>query len=116
MPRPLGRSGWVTTSFTLKPAAISFSSVGTANSGVPQNTRSIIAGLPFALLHKLADLTFHHVALQGANVTDVEFPVEVVGLVHQRARQQFLTGYFDGISLEVLCARSDLERTRHILA
>src|SRR5580658_10265723 len=38
-PRPLGRSGWVTTRWILCPAAASFSRVGTANCGVPQKTR-----------------------------------------------------------------------------
>src|ERR1022692_1018652 len=70
MPRPLGRSGWVATSFTRKPAATSFSSVGTANCGVPQNTRSIMGALPFTLLDQFADLALHQVALQGAYVTD----------------------------------------------
>ena len=67
----------------------SFSSVGTANCGVPQKTRSIMAALPFALLHQLADLALHQVALQRADVADVELAVEVVGFVQQRARQQF---------------------------
>src|SRR5664280_1051033 len=87
MPRPLGRSGWVATSFTRKPAATSFSSVGTANRGVPQKTKSIMGALPFALLHQLADLALHHVTLQGADVADIELTVEMVGFVHQRARQ-----------------------------
>ena len=39
MPRPFGRSGWVTTRRTGKPASTSFSRVGTANAGVPQKTR-----------------------------------------------------------------------------
>src|SRR5258706_2157121 len=38
-PRPLGRSGCVTTSGILNPVSISLSSVGTANCGVPQKTR-----------------------------------------------------------------------------
>src|SRR5579864_3685607 len=38
-PRPLGRSGWVTTRWMRWPAATSFSSVGTAKGGVPQKTR-----------------------------------------------------------------------------
>src|ERR1022692_4195420 len=76
MPRPLGRSGWVATSFTRKPAATSFSSVGTANSGVPQKTRSIMGALPFTLLDQFADLALHQVALQGAYVTDIKLAVE----------------------------------------
>src|SRR5450755_5192599 len=90
MPRPLARSGCVTTSFTLNPASTNFSSVGTANSGVPQKTRSITAALPFAQFNELADLALHQVALERADVADVELPVEVIGLVQQRARQQLL--------------------------
>src|SRR5664280_922913 len=78
MPRPLGRSGWVATNF---------SSVGTAKSGVPQKTKSIMGALPFALLHQFADLALHHVALQGADIANIELTVEMVGFVHQRARQ-----------------------------
>src|SRR5208337_3777573 len=116
MPRPLGRSGWVATSFTRNPAATNFSSVGTANSGVPQNTRSIMAALPFALLYQLADLTLHHVALQRADVVDVQLPIEVVGLMHQGTRQQVLSAHFKCLAFEVLRARSDVSRPRHLLA
>src|ERR1019366_4136608 len=116
MPRPLGRSGWVATSFTPKPAATSFSSVGTANGGVPQKTKSIMSALPFALLYQLADLALHHVSLQGADVADIELAVEMVGFVHQRARQQFLSAHLDGLAFHVLCARRNRAWPRHLLA
>src|ERR1039458_2245858 len=116
MPRPLGRSGWVTTSFTRRPAATSFSSVGTAKSGVPQNTRSIMGALPFALLDQLADLAFHHVSLQSADVADIELAVEMVGFVHQRARQQFFSTYLDGFTFHILPARGNRARSGHLLA
>src|SRR5580658_8891067 len=116
MPRPLGRSGCVTTSLTPKPAATSFSSVGTANSGVPQNTKSIIAGLPVALLQQLANLALHHVALQRADMSDVEFAVQVIGLVQKSARQKYITHDFNGFALKILRSRGDLERTCDVLA
>src|ERR1035438_6196227 len=78
MPRPLARSGWVTTSFTPKPPSTSFSRVGTANVGVPQKTRSITTALPFTQLYELADLALHQVALERADVRDVKLPVKVV--------------------------------------
>src|ERR1019366_5086637 len=115
-PRPLGRSGWVATSFTRKPAATSFSSVGTANCGVPQNTRSIMGALPFALLDQLADLAFHNVSLQSADVADIELAVEMVGFVHQRARQQFFSAYLDGFTFHILRARGNRAWPRHLLA
>src|SRR5271165_2305511 len=115
MPRPLGRSGWVATSFTRMPAHTSFSSVGTANSGVPQNTTSIMAALPFALLHQLADLAFHHVAFQRADVADVELAVEVIGFMHQGASQQVVPRDFDRLAFGVLSARGDLAGPRDLL-
>src|SRR5664279_2626074 len=116
MPRPLGRSGWVATSFTRKPAATNFSSVGTAKSGVPQKTKSIMGALPFALLHQLADLALHHVTLQGADVADIELAVEMVGFVHQRARQQIFSAYLDGLALHVLRARGNRTWPCYLLA
>src|SRR5664279_1479877 len=116
MPRPLGRSGWVATSFTRKPAATNFSSVGTAKSGVPQKTKSIMGALPFALLHQFADLALHHVTLQGADVTDIELTVEMVGFVHQRARQQIVSSYLDRFTLHVLRARGNRAWSRYLLA
>src|ERR1035437_5774397 len=116
MPRPLGRSGWVAISFTRKPAATSFSSVGTANCGVPQNTRSIMGALPFTLLDQFADLALHHVSFQGADVADIKLAVEMVGFVHQRARQQFFSAHLDGFTFYILRARGNRARPRHLLA
>ena len=116
MPRPLGRSGCVATSFTRKPAATNFSSVGTAKSGVPQNTKSIMAALPLALLHQLADLAFHQVALQCADVANVEFAVEVIGFVQQGTTQQVISGDFEDLAFQVLGSRRHLARPRNLLA
>src|SRR5271157_1179844 len=116
MPRPLGRSGWVATSLMRKPAATSFSSVGTANSGVPQNTKSIMAALPFALLHQLADLALQHVAFQRADVVDVELAVEVIRFVHQGARQQVFPADFKCFAFDVLRPRGNVARPRHLLS
>src|SRR5271166_1048470 len=116
MPRPLARSGWVTTSFTRNPASTSFSSVGTANVGVPQKTRFIMTGSPFAGFHQLANLALHDVALEGADVTDVELSVEVVGFVQQCAGQQFFARDFEGFALQVLGAGGDSARPGDFLA
>src|ERR1019366_10417921 len=106
MPRPLARSGWVTTSFTLNPVSTNFSSVGTANIGVPQNTRSITAALPFTQFNELADLALHQVAFERADVADVKLSVEVVSLVQQGARQQLLAGDLKPPVLQNLGIRS----------
>src|SRR5208283_2133577 len=116
IPRPLGRSGWVATSLMRNPAHTSFSSVGTANSGVPQNTRSIMSALPFALLHQLADFAFEHVAFQRADVVDVELAIEMIGFMQQRACQQFLSAHFNGLAFEVLRAHGDVTGARYFLA
>src|SRR5450755_404046 len=116
MPRPLARSGWVTTSFTLSPASTNFSSVGTANSGVPQKTRSITAALPFAQFNELADLALHQVALERADVADVELPIEVVGLVQKCAGKQFLAGDLKGLTLQGLGPGGDFPRASYFFA
>src|SRR5579872_4622749 len=76
-PRPRGRSGWVTTSRTWWPALAMRSSVGTANAGVPRKTRRIGASAPLAGALHLFDLALHQVALEGADVADVEAAVEI---------------------------------------
>src|SRR5271166_5636180 len=116
IPRPLARAGWVTTNFTLKPAATSFSMVGTANVGVPQKTKSITAVSPFAGLHQLADLALHDVALERADVADVELSVEVVGFMKQGAGQEFFAGDLEGLTLRVLGAGGDFARPGDFLA
>ena len=83
----------------------SASSVGTANAGVPRKTRRIgraLAPVPGAL--QLLDLALHQVALQRADVGDVEPAVEVIGLVQERARQQIFAGLLELLALRVLRA------------
>src|SRR6516225_4534742 len=116
MPRPFGRSSWVTTSLILNPADTSLSNVGTANIGVPQKTRSIMHVLPFALLHQLADLALHHVTLQRADVADVELAVEMIGFVQQSASQQVVARHFEKLTLQILRAGRDRACARHLFA
>src|SRR5579871_110063 len=133
-PRPLGRSGWVTTSRTRNPSATSFSSDGTAKRGVPQKIRSrggviesphtgivvsMIEGLtvsPLTSLHQLTDPALHQVAFKSAEVTDVKLAVQVIGLVEKRTGEQFLTGLFEGLAIEVLSADSDFVGPGNVLA
>src|SRR5664279_398027 len=116
MPRPLALSGWVTTSFTLNPASTSFSSVGTANIGVPQKTRSITAALPFTQLCELADLALDQVAFKRADMADIELAVEVVGLMQQGTCQQLFAGHLKAFALQVLGPSGDFPRTCDFLA
>src|SRR5271169_3075365 len=115
MPRPPARSGWVTTSLTRKPASASLSSVGTANSGVPQKTRSITTASPFPGFHQLADLAFHQIAFEGADVADVELAIEVVGLMQQGARQQVLARDLKGLTFQILRAGRDFSGAGNFL-
>src|SRR5258706_14060402 len=97
-PRPLGRSGCVTTSWIWNPVSTNLSSVGTANCGVPQKTRlrdenieqfcdrvierlqcAVVTAatitqsqilLPFSRFDQFADFALDQVALERADVTD----------------------------------------------
>src|SRR3954464_9702174 len=140
-PRPLGRSGCVTTSTTSCPARTRCSSVGRANSGVPAKTSFMVSKFPsfkklFASstretrnlkletvslhplprLRQLLDLALHQVALQRGDVADVQLAVQVVGLVHEGARQQVLADVLVPFAVQVLRPHRDLLRTRHRLA
>src|SRR5215469_16901676 len=114
MPRPLGRSGWVTTNLTANPRSTRRSRMGTAKTGVPQKTRFIMAGLPFAGFHQLADLALEHVALQRTEVADVQLSVEVIGFVKQGSRQQLLAGDFERLALEILGVGGDFARPSNL--
>src|SRR5215468_5472196 len=135
-PRPRGRSGWVTTSRTWNPVSTSFSSVGTAKRGVPAKTRFMRAWWsteaargsadqwarvpqqrsPLAGLHQLANLAFHQIPLQRAEMAHVQLAVEVVGFMEERARQQFLSRRLVKLAVHVLCPDRDLARPGDILA
>src|ERR1043165_5610219 len=108
--RPRGRSGCVTTSGISWPARAIASSVGTANAGVPRKI-SRIAGrdldaearrrgelqesMPVSGALKFFYLALHQVALEDADVGDVEAAVEVIGFVLEGARQQVFAGVFE---------------------
>src|SRR5580704_9544449 len=84
LPRPRGRSGWVTTPAMVKSGWANKSrSEGRANSGVPQKMifRGGTGVLPLAGFFQLADFAFDEVALQHAQVGDKEDAVEVVNFV-----------------------------------
>src|SRR5574341_1339255 len=122
-PRPRGRSGWFTTRRTRKPAATSFSSVGTANCGVPQKTKSICdfrlpigQSLPLTGASQLPDFTLDEVALERADVADEELAVQVVGLMQEGSGQQLFAGALEGFSVDVLGAHGDAVGARHLLA
>src|SRR6266850_6019522 len=123
IPRPRGRSGCVTTSGTEWPTSTSFSRVGTAKRGVPQKMRIISshrelratgfeqalettrlfaarspepeAFLPFSRFHQLLDPPLDQVALERADVRNIEFAVQMIGFVQKRACQQVFAGMLE---------------------
>src|ERR1041385_6238325 len=99
MPRPCGRSGCVTTSSTLNPAAASLSSEGTANCGVPQKIR-FTALFPFAGAHELPDLALDQVALQRADVADEQLAMQMIVFMQKGAGQQSFAGVLEPRSEE----------------
>src|SRR3954452_95466 len=117
-PRPLGRSGCVTTSSTACPAASMRSSVGTANCGVPRKMVRIglrgrhdarSRGLfPFPGFDQLLDLAFDQVPFQRTDVGNEQDSVEVIDLVLHRARQQILASSLEPLAFEILGANRHL--------
>src|ERR1700737_2988798 len=71
--------------------------------------------LPLAGLHQLADLAFHEIALQSADVADVQLAVQMIGLVQEGASQQIFAGLLEPLSIHVLRPDHHLAGTRHRL-
>src|ERR1019366_7121307 len=124
-PRPLGRSGWVNTATTWWPASTVRSRLGTANAGVPMNTNFIwpldagrwpLVSFPLAGFLQLANLAPDQVALQGADVADVQLAVEVIGLMQKGARQEVVTSHLELFAFGVLGDHDDFERAHHLFA
>jgi hypothetical protein len=63
--------------------------------------------LPLSGLDELADFALHQVALEGADVADVELAVEVVGFVEEGAGEQVFSGFFVPFAVDVLSADGD---------
>src|SRR5258706_13743325 len=121
-PRPLGRSGWLTTVQTSCPARALASSVGTAKPGVPRKTNRIgylarpsekttkhkflcvsarnacLSSLftrlrPLARFYQPLDLALDQIAFQRADVADVQLPHQVSDFVLECPRQQIFAGH-----------------------
>src|SRR5436309_8505591 len=68
--------------------------------------------LPCSRLHQLANLALHQVALQGAEMADVELAVEVVGLMQKCAGEQLFASFLKPLAFEILSANRYCTRTR----
>src|SRR5262245_63427922 len=89
MPRPAGRSGWVTTNGIWCPAFSKRSSARDANSGVPAKTRRRKAGSG-RLAKLLRQLGADALLLQLREVLDENLALQVVHLVLDADGQQSL--------------------------
>ena len=76
----------------------------------------ITQSLPFSGFHQLFDFAFHQVALQGADVADVELAIEMIGFVKEGPGEEFLSGFFEDVTVNVLGADRDLVRARDVFA
>src|ERR1700730_6029980 len=121
IPRPLGRSGCVTTAAISNSGCVSKCfSVGTANCGVPQNTTFIRRlsfvpdGLPLAQLPHFLDFVLDQVALEHAQVLDEEDAVQVVDLMAERAGQQIFAANLERLALSILRLYGDELRPDHV--
>src|SRR6186713_456311 len=94
MPRPAGRSGWVSTRGISNPAACKRASGTCANSGVPAKTTRIggirrgASSGPLLVAGALQHLGLDAVALQRAQVLDEHLAEQVVHLVLHAHREQ----------------------------
>src|SRR5260370_14345440 len=134
MPRRRGRGGGVTATGRECPASTSFSRVGEADGGGAEKTGLRGVGiwrefklpnyqiaqlpnpLPLSRLHQFLDLALDEVALERADVRDVELAVQVIGLVQEGARQQLFSGVLEKLSAQILRAYRNGLGARDLLA
>jgi hypothetical protein len=72
--------------------------------------------LPFSRFNHLADFALDQVALEGADVADIELAVEMIGFVLKGAGQQILASLFEKLPVQVLGSDGDYFGAIHILA
>src|SRR5690348_16612911 len=102
--------------------------VGTANSGVAQNTsRNGAEGfsvappalkfvLPLARFAKFLDAAANHVAFEHAEVLDEKNAVQMIDFVAESASEQVFAANFKRLAEGILCADGHKERPEHIAA
>src|SRR4051794_128705 len=72
--------------------------------------------LPFPRLDKFSDFSFHQVALQRADVADIELSVQVIGFMKKSACQQLFPCLLKPLAVHILSTHSDFLWPRHRLA
>src|SRR5712692_2671093 len=83
-PRPLGLSGWLTSSSIACPAACNARSDGTANCGLPKKTTRI---LPFSIFHKPLHLARNQAPFERTDTVQEIQAVQVIDLMAETAGQ-----------------------------
>ena len=72
--------------------------------------------LPLPGFYEFLDLTLHQVALQSADVADVELSVEVISFVKKGAGKKLLAGFFKPFAVDVLRTNRYFLTARHLFA
>ena len=93
--------------------------MGTANTGVPQKTMCMaeaLRSLPLALFLQLLDSALDEVALEQAEVLQEQDAVEVVNLMTEGAREEFLASNLENLSPGVLRADGHKLRANDVSA
>src|SRR5580693_8181021 len=70
--------------------------------------------LPFSRFDQLANFALDQVALQGADVADVELAVEVIGFVLEGASQQVVADLLEDLPSQILGADGNHLGARHV--
>src|SRR5437667_11470362 len=73
---------------------------------------SRIQFLPLLRLNQFANLALHQIALEDAEMTDIELAVQVISLMEKGAGEQVVAGFLKPISVRVLSAHRSLAGTR----
>src|SRR4029077_3946888 len=85
------------------------------DAGGPRSERWCPMFSPLARLHQLANLAFDEIALQRADVADVEFAVQVIGLVEEGAGEQLFPSLLEPFSMQILGENRNFAGSRHRL-
>ena len=73
---------------------------------------SRIQFLPLPRLNQFANLALHQIALEDAEMTDIELAVQVISLMEKSAGEQVVADFLKPISVRVLSAHRSLAGTR----
>jgi hypothetical protein len=76
----------------------------------------MIQFLPFSGLHQFLDLALHQIALQSAQMADVELAIQVIGFMQQSPGQQLFPSFVKNLAVNILGAHGDFVGAGYVLA